>query len=170
MKPRRRLLVVAATLIALLAAGLGVLLLRPGGGSADGGSARADGALRWAGKPKVFPHDTLPHDSVLQGKVRNDSLRAVEIPAADLVLRDAKGRRVQAAPVFLEAFTHGLLPSNGNDDELPKAEVARLGRLAALAPGATAPLTIAWRDEPGGSGPPVRIDYGSGSLPLRASP
>lgn len=168
MSSRRRLLLVAATLAALVLAGVGVLLLRPGGGSAGDRDGR--GPLVWAGRPKVFAHDTLPHDRILRGRVKNDSLRELEVKASELVLRDAAGRRLKAAPVFLEAFVHGLLPPAGNEGDLPKAEVARLGRLAAFEPSGRAPLTVAWRDEPGGVGPPVRIEYGDGELPVPRSP
>jgi hypothetical protein len=130
-----------------------------------GASDQGSGRLAWTGRPQVFIPPRLPHDRVLTARVRNDSLRQIRLSAADLRLTDASGRTVDAAAVFLDSFMHGLYPPTRQPQQISKRELVRTGRLAVLRPGASVPLTVAWR-RGGGAGVPLRLDYGAGSLPM----
>jgi hypothetical protein len=152
MSPRRA--AVAAALALSLAAG---------GCGSDGDSA---GELKWDGKPSVMRHPTLPADHILTGAVRNDGLRPLRLEARDLRLVDAEGRKVNATAVFLRGYLHSLYPpTRPPAGGVPEREQQRIGRVLKLEPGKTAPLTLSWRLAPG-AGPPVRADYGTGSLPI----
>ena len=139
------------------------LALVVGGCSSDGDSP---GELKWDGKPSVIRHPTLRTDHILTGAVRNDGLRPIRLEARDVRLLDADGHRVNATAVFLRgistASTRRLAPPAGG---VPERELQRIGRLLELEPGKTAPLTLSWR-LPAGGKPPVRADYGNGSLPI----
>jgi hypothetical protein len=130
-----------------------------GGGDEDGGT------LVWVGEPKITTPARLPDDRVLSGMVKNDSLRPVEVVAKEVRLIDAAGRRVSGNVVFLQAFVRGIYPPARAPAELPEAEARRTGLKATVEPGKTIPVTAAWRQRPG-SPPPVRVDYGAGSLPI----
>jgi hypothetical protein len=130
-----------------------------------GGSEQGAGDLAWARSPRVFTPQQLPRDRVLTARLRNDSLRKVRLSAQDLRLEDAAGREVEATAVFVDSFVHGLYPPTRQPAEVTDAELRRTGRLAVIAPGEAVPLTVAWR---GGRdvGPPRRLDYGLGYLPV----
>jgi hypothetical protein len=126
------------------------------------------GDLEWATPPRVFTSPTLPDDRVLQGQLKNRSLRVMNLSAPDFKLLDARGRRVPGQGRFLAGYLHGLfpptrLPKGG----LPEAEKRRLGLIVRLKPGKRAPFNIAWRLRQGRR-PPVRLDYGPGSLSIPA--
>jgi hypothetical protein len=140
---------------------IGAVLLTGCGGGGDGGS---DG-LRWATDPRIFTPENLPRDRILSGRVRNDSLRRVELTAKALTLRDADGRRVEGTAVFLAGFGRGLYPPTREPDPLPESELLRTGRKARIDPGKAVPVTISWRVPPSGE-KPVRVDHGGGSLPI----
>jgi hypothetical protein len=129
------------------------------------GSARGAGDLAWAKSPRVFTPERLPEDRILTARLRNDSLREVRLSARDLRLEDAEGQEVEATAVFLDSFVHGLYPPTRQPEQITEAELRRTGRLAVIAPGDSVPLTVAWR-RGGGMGPPLRLDYGSGYLPV----
>jgi hypothetical protein len=99
--------------------------------------------------------------------VQNRSLEPLELSAQrDLRLVDRDGDRVPGSAIFLEGFAHGLYPSTRPPPGgVPEAELRRIGRKARIEPGKSAPLTVSWRQRPG-SDPPVRINYGRGSLPV----
>jgi hypothetical protein len=131
------------------------------GGAGDEGA----GDLAWARSPRVFTPERLPQDRVLSARLRNDSLRSIRLSVDDLRLEDANGRTVDSTAVFLESFVHGLYPPTRQPAEVPESELRRTGRLAVLEPGASVPLTVAWRRGVAADAP-VRLDYGLGSLPL----
>jgi hypothetical protein len=131
----------------------------------SGQDDKGSGALAWARGPKVFTPPRLPSDRVLSGRVKNGSLRRVKLVARDLRVLDTDGRRVESSAIFLESFVHGLYPPTREPRRLPEAELRRIGRIALIDPGKTVPLTVAWR-QPSGERTPVRVDYGSGSLPI----
>jgi len=124
--------------------------------------------LSWTGTPRIVRPPRLPNDRILAGTVRNDSIRAVGLSQSDLRVVDARGRRVNASAVFLRTFVHGLYPPGREPRRLPESELRRTGRKAVIASRGTAPLTVSWRQRPGAR-PPVRIEYGAGSLPVPAS-
>ena len=132
------------------------------GGDEDGGS----GDLVWAKRPQVYRQPTLPRDRVLVGAVRNDSLRRVEVDAADVRAVDGDGNALRANATFVRGYIHPLYPpTRPPEGGLPESELERIGRKLRLEPGKTAPLSIAWRVARGADAP-VQIDYGSGLLPI----
>jgi hypothetical protein len=126
----------------------------------------AVGELVWAKSPDVYREATLPRDRVLVGTVRNDSLRPLKIEAKDVRAVDEHGNALRANATFVRGYIHPLYPpTRPPPGGLPESELERTGRLLRIEPGKTAPLSIAWRVPPGGAAP-VRVDYGSGWLPV----
>lgn len=136
-------------------------------GCSGSGGGTAAGDLVWVGSPRVFTPPDLPGDRILSGRVRNDSLRRVDVTAKDLRLVDADGRAVEgSSAVFLATFAHQLFPPTREPPGgIPERELVRLGVKAKVEPGKEVPLTMSWRQRPGAK-PPVRVDTGGGSLPL----
>jgi hypothetical protein len=133
------------------------------------GGARDQPPLAWKGTPQAFRSKTLPHDRVVLATVRNASSHPLHLEAAKLVVRDAGGHRLVSTAQFVAAFSHGLYGAFQQPSELPAEELSRRGLVVTLRPGASAPLTVAWRLA-GGSREPATVDYGSGRLTLpRAS-
>ena len=131
-----------------------------------GGEDKGTGELRWVGKPRVFRSADLPRDRVLRGTVENGTLRRVEVKAKDLRLVDAGGKRVGGVATFLNGYLHGLYPPTRHPASgLPAEEQRRIGIVARIDPGKRAPLVVAWRLK-AGDRPPVRVEYGAGSLPI----
>lgn len=136
------------------------------GAAGCGGEDKGSGELRWVGKPSVLTPPDLPRDRVLTGRVENGTLRRVEIKAKDLRLVDAGGHRVGGVATFLNGYIHGLYPPTRHPASgLPLEEQRRIGIVARIDPGKRAPLTLAWRLK-AGEAPPVRVEYGAGSLPI----
>ena len=132
------------------------------------GSPPAPGDLVWERKPRLIVPETLPRDRILSGKVRNDSLRAVELTSKELSLVDAAGGRVPASAIFLETYVHGLYPPARQPERLPESELRRTGRKAVIHPGKSVPLTVSWRQR-ADTDPPVRLEFGTGALPVPRS-
>jgi hypothetical protein len=134
-----------------------------------GGEDTGVGDLVWAGQPKVFRQPTLPRDRVLVGTVRNDSLRQMKLSASDVRAVDGDGNALRGNATFVRGYIHPLYPpTRPPEGGLPESELERTGRQVRLQPGKTAPLSVAWR-VPRGRKVAVRIDYGSGSLPIPGS-
>ena len=132
------------------------------GGDEDGGS----GDLVWAKRPQVYRQPTLPRDRVLVGAVRNDSLRRVEVDAADVRAVDGDGNALRANATFVRGYIHPLYPpTRPPEGGLPESELERTGRRVRLEPGKAAPLSVSWRVPPGEKAP-VRIEYGVGWLSI----
>jgi hypothetical protein len=129
------------------------------------GGAKDQPPLAWDGKPEAFRSTTLPHDRVVLAVVRNASSQPVHLEAARLVVRDAGGHRLVSTAQFVAAFSHGLYGAFQQPSELPPEELTRRGLVVTLRPGASAPLTVAWRLA-GDSREPATVDYGSGRLTL----
>jgi hypothetical protein len=146
------------------AAALALATLALGGcGGGDDGGGRD---LVWEKDPKVRTPPNLPSDRILSGKLKNDSLRRIDLRPGDLRLLDEDGRRVDGSVTFTQAFIHGLFPPTRTPEGgEPEAELRRTGRLARIDPGKSVPVTISWRVPPSGE-KPVRVDYGAGSLPI----
>ena len=150
---------------ALLAA-IGLLALL--GRSGDGATAQSPVRLGWEGTPRVIKIDELPRDRILSGRVRNTSLRPVDITVDRIEVVDAQGRPVKSSARFLAAFAHGLYPPAQQVKPPGKFERTRLGEIATLKPGQSLPLTLSWRTKPGGAAP-TEVRFGGGSLKLPAS-
>jgi hypothetical protein len=147
----------------LALAGLAVAALA--GGGCGNGNESAAGDLRWVEDPRLLTPPGAPRERVLSGTVRNDSLEPLEITAAEVEIVDRDGDALEGNATFIAGYAHGLYPPIREPATLPDSELTRLGRLAQLDPGEESPLTAAWRLRQG-AGPPVRIDYGTGSLPI----
>ena len=156
--PARLKLVVAVALVAAVAIAAVALLA----GSADGDAA----ALEWQGKVEVFDSG-VPTDEILYTKVRNSSLRDVDLDVEDVRVYDADGKRVQASTRFLAAFAHGIFPWSQRPDPLGEFERRRMGEIATLKPGQSTPITLAWR-VPKGTARPTRVDLGPAELKIPA--
>ena len=138
-----------------------------GAGACGGGDNGGAGPLKWERTPRVFAPKTLPTDRVMSGRIRNDSLRRVDLAVRDIKMVDGRGRRVAASVTFLSGFVHGLYPPTREPDRLPDSELLRTGRIARILPGKQAPITVSWRTR-AGQERPTRLDYGRGVLPVPA--
>ena len=150
--------------IALALAAIGLAVVASCGGDDDGGEQA--GSLEWQAEPLLVQPSTLPNDRILTGKLRNDGRDRADLTASELRLIDKDGKRIPGSAAFLQGFAHGLYPPTREPEgRTPQWEQLRLGRIARIQPGATAPLTISWR-QPQGTEPPVRIEWARGSLPV----
>ena len=159
MTATRSRLAAAAALVAAAAVLAAVLL--------SGGGAGTTTTLVWTGEKHVF-QSGKPTDRVLTGKIENTSRSDVTLDTEDIRILDAKGRELQSTARFLAAFAHGLYPwslRGDNPRDLGSQERTRIGEMAKLRPGQVVPLTLSWRVG-AGSDQPVRVDFGSTSLPL----
>jgi len=135
-------------------------------GGDDGGGT---GGLVWAGEPTIIRQADLPRDRVLNGFVRNDSLRQLKLEAKNVRAIDEDGHALKGNATFIRGYVHPLFPpTRPPKGGLPDSELIRLGRVILLEPGKRSHLSVAWRLKPGGK-PPVRVDYGFGSLPIPGS-
>jgi len=132
-----------------------------------GGDGSASGDLRWEKAPSVSTPETLPNDRIATGKVRNDSLRRVDLKASDIEVVDAEGRAVESAGILLAGFGRGLYNPVREPAQIADSELTRTGRIAKIEPGSSVPLTVSWRMR-GAIKEPLRVEYGAGggSLPL----
>lgn len=165
MSRARAALVLAAAVAVPAAAGCGG---GTGNSLATTTAPHAGAGLQWQGTPHVFRSRGLPHDRVVIARVRNAGTTTLHLVAARVRVRDARGRALQGSAGFTTTFAHGLYgvfqqPASGE----PVAEQIRLGKIAYLPPGGSAPFYAAWRMAPGAAGP-VRVDYGAGTLALPA--
>jgi hypothetical protein len=149
------------------AAGAAACLAALGLAACDGGSGRT-GSLAWSdGGPSAYRPADLPRDHVVGGKVRNDSLRQLQVLASDVRLRDARGDVVKGVARFTFTPGHSLYPPT-RVASIPFAEQLRMGIRVRMNPGDEVPLMVAWRDRPGAA-QPVSVDYGQGTLPIDAA-
>ena len=125
----------------------------------------AKDSLTWFDTPKVIVPKTLRHDRILQADVHNDSDANVRVAASDIQVVDEHGRPLKASATFATGYLHSLYPPTRGPAHLPDTELERLGKLAVIAPGDTATLTVSWR-EPEGKRTAAQIDYGQGSLEI----
>lgn len=148
----------------VLLAATGALLLA--GRSSPDEDASAAGAVRlaWSGKPQLIEVPELPRDRILTGKVRNTSLRPVDLVAARIKVFDGEGRSLKTSAVFLQGFAHGLYPPSMKVRG-SKFERTRIGKIATVKPGQDLPVTISWT-VPDGRPQPVEARFGGGALAL----
>jgi hypothetical protein len=154
----------------LLLAGVGaLLLLADGGGESSGGSASAAAAagpvrLAWKDSPQLIRVAELPDDRILTGRVRNASLRPVDLSVDRIEIVDARGKRLRSTARFLQAFAHGLYPPSMHVKG-GKLERTRIGQIATVKPGQDLPLTLSWRLV-SSTAQPLEVRFGGGSLAL----
>ena len=122
---------------AILLAIVAVVAAALGLTAAGDGTSRT-GRLVWAARAQRLA------PGIVHGEVRNDGQRPVRLSAAEARVFDARGRILPTTARFLNAYAPG-----------------RAGRAVVLAPGRTAPLTVAWR-----GGGARRITVGAATLPL----
>ena len=148
----------------VLIAAVAVLVALGRGG--EGATAQAPTVrLQWEGVPKVLKVEELPNDRILSGRIRNTSLREVQLDVDRIEIVDAQGRRVKHSARFLSAFAHGIQPPANQEKLTGTFERTRLGELAKLKADVSAPLTLSWRVPPGRP-QPVEVRFGGGSLRL----
>jgi hypothetical protein len=149
------------TLRRVAAAGLGVAV---GLGAFWLASSRSDG-LAWTGPPQVYRVPGLSTDRVLAGEVINRSADVLYVDARRVAVVDVRGRRLETAARFLNAFVHPLyapLQFPGAGDAL---ELQRLGVYVRIEPGQRLPLTVSWRSgAPHGAG--LSVDLGAETLSI----
>ena len=148
------------SLAAVVIAALGLTGCELGG---DDSGARTGGRVTWERPPRLMRAAGSEPASIVHGVVRNDSLRRLRLEARRLELRDEAGERVAGSAAFLSGYVQPIEPLNRPQGDVPEDERKRMGKVAELDPGDTTPLGASWRRR---SGHPVRLDYGSGSLPL----
>jgi hypothetical protein len=141
-----------------------ICIAAAGCGSSEGERSLS---LEWKRPPKLYVPASLPRDRIVRGVIENQSLkRKATLKASDIKLIDADGRRVEGVATFIAGYAHSLYPANRlPNGSYPESEQLRIGLLAKLKAGQSVPLTVSWH-EPAGPRTPVRIDYGSGTLPL----
>jgi hypothetical protein len=108
---------VTRVLLAVLAVSTVALAL-----TASGHGTERGGRLVWGAAPRAIG------GAVVTGEVRNDGRAALHLDAARARVVDDRGRALPATVRFLDAYGPGAA-----------------GRRVTLAPGRTAPLTVAWR-------------------------
>ena len=143
-----------------------ILLAAVAAGLAGCGGGGSKQAIDWAAKPALVRPAELPHDRILIGRIRNQTDRELRLVAAVARVVDANGRALESTVRFASAYGHGLYsydqqPKEGD----PEFEKRRLGEVAVVPPGKTAPLTLSWRLRPG-AGQPVRVVIGRLRLSL----
>jgi len=154
----------AAAAAVLLAAVTGGLLLLGEGDEPRRAAAEGKVRLAWKDEPLLIEVPQLPRDRIVTGRVRNTSLRPVDLEAERIQIVDARGRPLRSTARFLQGFVHGLYPASMHVRG-SKFERTRLGKMATIKPGQELPLTVSWRVPKGGS-QPVEVRFGDGSLSL----
>jgi hypothetical protein len=130
-----------------------------------GAEGKSANPLEWKTEPDVIVPPKLRGDRILRGDVTNGSLDRVVVEAKDIRLVDADGRQVGGTATFLSGYAHSIFPPTNQPSPYPESERQRLGKVARIEPGQSAPLTVSWH-EPKGPRTPVRIDYGNGTLSI----
>ena len=91
---------------------------------------------------------------MLNGFVRNDSLRRITIEAKDVRAVDETARRCKGNATFIRGYIHPLYPpTRPPPGGLPDSERIRLGQVVRLEPGKQTHLSVAWRLAPGAKPP-----------------
>jgi hypothetical protein len=142
---------------------VGAVALVTAAGCGQAGADREPRAVAWEGIPLVAQHPELPGDRIATGKVRNDSDEELRLEAADAKVVDAGGRPLRATVIFAAGVTHSLYPPRDAPRETPRKQQERLGFAATIAPGGSAPVTVAWH---AADGVAARVELGPGSLEL----
>ena len=125
-----RLVCVLAVTVAVLVGGVGC-----GGGA----------SVAWKGHPRSGP---VEGGQMLFGTVLNRSGRVLSLRAADVRVLDRSGRALSAAAAFAGGYNAGIALRGFGTEMFAAAAVGTSdGAKVALAPGATAPLSVSWQGE-----------------------
>lgn len=155
---RRRAVIAAVALAAVAATAGAITAISPGS------EAPSAGALEWEGAQRVERVAELPKDRVLIGNIRNASAAPASLVADEIELVDARGHPVESTARFAAAFGHALYSPTAAPEEVAELEQIRLGEVAEIPPGGSAPLTLSWRLD--GGGQPVAAEVGGFRLAL----
>jgi hypothetical protein len=151
----------AAAPVAVKAAAAALGLLLALGGCGD--SSSSSSPVAWDGKPIVVRQPELPRDTIVSGRISNKGDKAVRLDAAEVRLVDGDGAAVQSTARFAVGVTHQLYPPReGPKEGEPEFLRERLGEVATVKPGASVPLVVSWRLQPGEAAP-VRVELGGDS-------
>jgi hypothetical protein len=130
--------------------------------SGCGNASSSATKIVWEGKPIVVRQSELPDDTIVSGKIRNDSDRTLHLEAVDVKVVTASGEPVQSAVRFTTGVTHQLYPPrDGPHEGEPEFLRERLGEVANVAPGSTTPFVVSWRVA-AGEPQPVKVELGDG--------
>ncbi len=155
-----------AALTGLCAAALAVLTGCGGGEAAVAGSpetggagAGANGGLTWVELPEAYDIEELPGDRVVQGELRNDTGKPVDLRVDQVDVRDGDGKPLRISVRFARAFGHALYGPGGPPAplEASRYDQARLGERVTLPSGETQPVTLAWREKKGVAADSVKV-------------
>ena len=113
-------------------------------------------------------HPELPGDRLLIGRVKNTDDAELLIDNRNVRVVDRSGRPVRATVRFNVSAAHGLY-SNADDIPMTAFERERLGDVARLSPGKSAPLVVAWHATDRGH-TPARVELGPATLDVPAGP
>jgi hypothetical protein len=107
-----------------------------GGGAAN---------VAWKGQPRSGP---VEGGQMLFGTLVNRSARPLQLRATDVRVLDRSGRELSAAAAFSGGYDAGIaLRGFGTEMFAAAKPSAGDGAKAALAPGATIPLSVSWKGE-----------------------
>ena len=119
---------------------LAVIVVLVGGAGCGGGASVA-----WKGHPRSGP---VEGGQMLFGTVLNRSGRVLSLRAADVRVLDRNGRELSAAAAFAGGYNAGIALRGFGTEMFAAAAVGTSdGAKVALAPGATAPLSVSWQGE-----------------------
>jgi hypothetical protein len=125
-----RLVCVLAVTCAVVAGGVGC-----GGG----------GTIAWKGHPRSGP---VEGGQMLFGTLLNRSGRPLSLRAADVRVLDRRGTVLSAAAAFADGYNAAIAMRGFGTEMFAAAPVGGGdGANVALAPGATAPLSVSWKGE-----------------------
>jgi hypothetical protein len=121
---------------------LGVTLaVLAGSAGCGGGSA----SVAWKGHPRSGP---IEGGQMLFGTLVNRSARPLQLRAGDVRVLDRSGRELSAAAAFSGGYNAGIaLHGFGAEMFAAAMPSAGDGAKVALAPAATAPLSVSWKGE-----------------------
>ncbi len=111
----------------------------------------AAGGLSWVTQPEAYDIKELPGDRVVQGELRNDPGKPVDLRVDQVDVRDSDGKPLRISVRFAQAFGHALYGPGGPPAplEASRYDQARLGERVTLPAGKTQPVTLAWREQKG---------------------
>ena len=101
--------------------------------------------VAWKGQPRSGP---VEGGQMLFGTLVNRSAHPLQLRAADVRVLDRSGRELSAAAAFSGGYNAGIaLRGFGTEMFAAATPSAGDGAKAALAPGATIPLSVSWKGE-----------------------